>query len=527
MARLPFDPDRIASPLPTTRPPTSRDAAGPPPLSVSQLAQLIRDVITQHVPRTVRVVGEVTNLSSRTHCFFSLKDDQATLRCVCFASNFRKVGFEVVNGMQVIATGRLDYYDAQGHLQLYVDRIEPAGQGTLEMRYRALLEELRIAGYFAPERKKPLPAMPRRVAVVTSRAAAALQDVINTAGKRWHGCQLMLMDVPVQGAEAAPRIAQALDTLARHGRSLGIEAVLLTRGGGSMEDLWAFNERVVADAIFRCPLPIVAAIGHETDTTIAELVADARCATPTQAAMLLVPEVDALRHQVSQLHRRLDLLIQRDLHHARQHLDALTRHTLFRKPHTMVQTCQTTLTQLEQRLRAALPRQVQPRQRRLDELAMRLAGSLPRRFAPAAMQMNGLESRLQAVLPRRLAAAGRRLDSLGRELDAIGPRNVLRRGYSYTLLASGQLLRHPQQVSPGQALVTVLADGRVTSRVEGEAVQAPLASGSMPAAGSPCNEGHSPTAQPPPPASSANLGTKRRGRPPKASRGTSDPGLFQ
>ena len=256
----------------------------------------------------MRVVGEVSNLSDRTHWFFSLKDEGAAMRCVCFASNAKRVGFPMRDGMQVVVTGRVDFYDAQGSVQLYVDRIEPVGQGALELKLRQMIEELKGLGYFDLEHKQPLPTMPTRIAVVTSRSAAALQDVINTVNQRWAGCRLYLYDVRVQGEQAAGEIAEAIKRISKHGKKLGIDAVILTRGGGSIEDLWAFNERVVADAVYACGLPIVAAIGHETDTTVAELVADVRCATPTQAAMTLVPEREALHHQVHQLGQRLGLL---------------------------------------------------------------------------------------------------------------------------------------------------------------------------------------------------------------------------
>ena len=160
-------------------------------------------MLTDYLPSKVRVIGEVSNFSGRSHWFFSLKDEGATLSCVCFVSSARRVGFPVADGLQVIATGRIDYYDAQGRLQLYVDKLEPVGQGALELRFRELCEQLRAAGYFDPARKKPLPVMPRRVAVITSRSAAALQDVINTVGQRWAGCGLLLYDVPVQGDAAA------------------------------------------------------------------------------------------------------------------------------------------------------------------------------------------------------------------------------------------------------------------------------------------------------------------------------------
>jgi exodeoxyribonuclease VII large subunit len=417
MPRLPFEPEPE---LPET---VSR------PMTVAELAGRVKRALADGLPGKVRVVGEVSNLSDRTHWFFSLKDDAAAMRCVCFATNARRVGFKMRDGMQVVVTGRVDFYDAQGNIQLYVDAIEPVGQGALELRLRQMIEELRELGYFDPEHKLPLPTMPTKIAVVTSRSAAALQDVINTAHRRWAGCRLYLYDVRVQGEQAAGEIAQALGRLSKHGKKLGIDAIILTRGGGSIEDLWAFNERIVADAVYKCTLPIVAAIGHETDTTVAELVADARCATPTQAAMTLVPDRESLEHQVHQAGQRLSLMLRRRLELARHRLDAASRHTLFRNP-----------------------------QRLVDQ---------------AAQKLDDTGRRLHTAMPRRLAVESTKLDALTRQLGAVSPTSVLERGYSYTLGPDGKLLRHMKDARAGDRITTVLADGRVGSVVEGEVTDPP------------------------------------------------------
>ena len=412
MTRLPFNTD----------PPTGESQERDRAMTVGELAGRIKRALVDGLPRKVRVVGEVSNLSDRTHWFFSLKDDGAAMRCVCFASHARRVGFPMRDGMQVVVSGRVDFYDAQGSVQLYVESIEPVGQGALELRLRAMIQELRALGYFDPGHKKPLPTMPTRIAVVTSRSAAALQDVIHTVAQRWAGCRLYLYDVRVQGESAAGEIAEAIGRLSEHGETLGIDAVILTRGGGSIEDLWAFNERPVADAVYRCGLPIVAAIGHETDTTVAELVADVRCATPTQAAMALVPEREALEHQVHQLGQRLTMTVRRQVEHAGQRLSSAARHTLFRNPQRLID------------------RGTQA----LDETVRRLRGAMP----------------------RRLTVETSRLDALARQLGAVNPGNVLDRGYSYTLGPDGKVLRHAADASAGQRITTVLADGRIGSIVQ-------------------------------------------------------------
>ena len=422
------------------------------PITVSEAAGMVRAALADGVPSPVRVVGEVSNLSDRHHWFFSLKDERAVLRCVCFASRARRVPFSPEDGMEVVATGRIDYYDASGQVQLYVDKLEPVGQGALELKLRALCEELRKAGYFDPAHKRPLPAVPRRVAVVTSRSAAALEDVIDTARKRFPGCGLALYDVRVQGAAAAPEIAEALERLSRHGPELGIDAVLITRGGGSIEDLWAFNERAVADALYACPLPVVAAIGHETDTTVAELVADLRCATPTQAAMELIPDRETLAHQLEQLARRLATQLSRGVERHRIRLRAIARHPCFRRPEAMLA----------------------PVGQKLEQLARRLHGAGPRL---TAAQRRELEQRLAPRLGRAIAArrqrAAERLAAHERHLASVSPQRVLERGYSVTLRPDGRALTRARDARAGQTLTTLLAEGRIESQVSGAPRPAP------------------------------------------------------
>ena len=452
MPRLPFaEPDPPPGPKPAK-------AAAAPPMTVAELCARLKGALADAFPTKVRVVGEVSNFSGGRsgstsgvgggHWFFSLKDAEATIRCVAFASVTQRIKFPVANGLEVVATGRLDLYPAQGHVQLYIDRLEPVGQGALELALRELMEELREAGYFEPMIKQAPPLVPRRVAVVTSRSAAALQDVINTAGKRWPGCELLLYDVRVQGADAAPQIAAALRNLAAQGQRLGIDAIILTRGGGSIEDLWAFNERIVADAIFECPIPVVAAIGHETDTTIAELVADLRCATPTQAAMAVVPDRASLSHQVEQNHDRLRLLVQRQLQHARQQLNGLTRQPCIARPITLLENAR-------QRLESASRHPLLSRPERLLES--------PR------LELTRLDTRLRMLPGQQHTRAMQKLDQLAKHLDAVGPRQVLARGFTYTLDAQGRPVTRAGGVGSGDRLTTVFADGKVHSTADGKA----------------------------------------------------------
>ncbi|QDU71301.1 Exodeoxyribonuclease 7 large subunit [Mucisphaera calidilacus] len=411
-------------------------------------------------------MGEVGNLSVRTHWYFSLKDADATLRCACFANRTRSVKFRPENGMSVVATGRLDYYPPSGSLSLIVDRMELAGEGALEAELRRRVAELRELGYFDPERKQTLPAFPSRIAVVTSGAGAALQDVIDTTRRRWPGCELLLADVSVQGAKAEAEVSRAIRALSASGPEMGIDAVILTRGGGSMEDLWAFNERSIADAIFECRLPVVAAIGHEVDTTIAELVADERAATPTQAAMRLVPDREALRQQVDQTARRLAIQAERLVESGRRRLERVESTGLFRQPRRWLNERGEQLDRLVARLGLAVRAGARPHRDRLARLAGELERAASRRVEGSRGEVERLLPRLEREAEQSVMRAADRFYGLARQLEAVGPQQVLSRGYTYTLTGDGKLVRRAAEARAETRLRTVFADGEVRSVVE-------------------------------------------------------------
>lgn len=431
-----FDPSKMAARAPTNAPDPRADA-----MRVRELAALIDSALRTGVPPNVRVVGEVSGFRDRTHWWFDLKDEDAVISCVMFKSGAARAGFVPENGQEVVATGRVEHYARQGKTQLYVEALAPVGAGALELRYRALCEELRALGWFDPARKRPLPWFPRRVAVVTSRTGAALQDVLDTMRRRCPAVGVLLVDVMVQGERAAPRIADALRFLSREHERLGVDAVIVTRGGGSMEDLWAFNERVVAEAIVRCDVPVVAAIGHETDTTIAELVADERCATPTQAAMRLTPDRAALAQQTDQYVRRLRAALRSRLSDARARAERLGARLAHARPEAVYAARRERLLKLEHRLRDALRAQT-------------------RRHDPASMR-DRLDRALRFAHKRR----AERVNTLGRSLEAVSPVRVLARGYSVTTGADGRIVRASSDVAPGDTIETRLADGRVRSVV--------------------------------------------------------------
>ncbi|MEE8156185.1 MAG: exodeoxyribonuclease VII large subunit [Phycisphaerales bacterium] len=493
MERLPFDPDRAVGPEPADAP-ARRDARyrhrqEAEHLTVGQVAELIKTTLEQRVPSPLRVIGEVSNLSRPNHWYFSLKDDKAVLNCVAWASAVKKFRFVPTEGGEVVATGHISHYGPQGRTQLYVTALRAVGAGALDLMFRQMCDELRKLGYFDESRKKSLPVFPRRIAVVTSQSSAAWQDVIATARQRCNAVGLLLADVRVQGEGAAEQVAVAIRRIDTNRETLGVDAILVTRGGGSAEDLWTFNERAVADAAFACALPIVAAIGHESDTTVIELVADVRAATPTQAVMRLIPASSQLLEQVHHLDHRLTALMRRLVERQRERLAVITRATLFRDPGSLVMEAKTAIGRHHRDLRRVLRARVIHEQARLERLVGRLQQLRPEALASKRRQrLAVLDDRLRRALRRRVdrrqllqghrqrlgqvvrancRRITERLDAMSRQLVSIGPERVLGRGFSYTTTARGDLIRSAQDVRGGQHIVTRVADGSFGSIVDG------------------------------------------------------------
>lgn len=467
-------------------------------MRVSELATLIDQALRLGVPARVNVIGEISGLRDRTHLYFDLKDDQAVVNCVLFASAARALGFRPENGTEVVARGRVEFYGRQGKTQLYVDRLSLVGQGELELRLRTLCAELKELGYFDVDHKRPLPVFPRRIAIVTSRTGAALQDVLDTMRRRCPAIEAAIVDVRVQGERAGAEIADALRWLSDEHKRLGIDAIILTRGGGSMEDLWAFNERIVADAVYACEVPIVAAIGHETDTTVAELVADERAATPTQAAMRLTPDRSALIEQVEQTRRRLAVNLQRFFAHERERLRGLTRSPLFADPRTLVLRAVDRWANAERRLRSSIGSRIARESVRIERLSARIGRARPEVFyrerhvrleRAGAILRRAMRTRLASYTPDAdrerlerawaIASAWRieRLNSLERELAVAGPLSVLRRGYSMTTRPDGTIIRRAADVRPGEIILTRVLDGQFQSTVDAEGTRSPTTTG--------------------------------------------------
>jgi exodeoxyribonuclease VII large subunit len=495
MGRLPFDPSRMlarnggASPAESAKKNTSH-------ITVAQLAGLIDRTLKDHLPTGLKVIGEVGRFTPRTHWYFDLKDAEAVISCVMWQSAARKAMFQPRAGQQVVVTGRIEFYAPQGRSQFIADKIEPVGEGALDLAFKALCEELKALGWFDDSRKRPLPLMPRKVAVVTSRTGAALQDVLDTFARRSPCVDIALVDVRVQGDGCASQVARAIRWLSREYERLGIDVILVTRGGGSLEDLWAFNERIVAEAIVESRIPVIAAIGHETDTTIAELVADVRGATPTQAAMRIAPESSAIARQLRSTGLRLASILDRQIRLDRERLRSATRHSAFADPMRIVDQKADELTGAARDIRHAADARLRSARARLDALALRLERYRPEFiYARRDSELRTLAEALRAVIiarlrPERLRILHHKMQSsidcsvrehalrisgLARSLELVGPRSVLARGYSLTLDSDGAPIRSTVQAVPGATVRTRVLDGSFTSVVSGDApVTAPL-----------------------------------------------------
>ncbi|MDP7008739.1 MAG: exodeoxyribonuclease VII large subunit [Phycisphaerales bacterium] len=427
---------------------SSETHSPPTPLSVTDLSKKIHTVLDGRIGR-IDVVGQVNKPSFKHHWYFSLTDGEASIDCAMWASRLSGVqprDWRPKQGDQVIIRGTIGHFAKYGKTQIYVERMKPAAEekGVLQQQYEALLKEFREKGCFDERHKKQLPLYPRTIAVITSATSAAVRDVIETARRRWAAVELMIVNVPVQGKGAAQCIAKAIRTVDDAAEKFGIDAVIVTRGGGSLEELWSFNEREVAEATFQANIPIVAAIGHESDTTMIELVADHRASTPTQAAMVLVPDASELSQMVE--HLKLQL------------------YTTTRR---VVELARGKLSQSHNRISALSSALLHQRTKRLAILQDALNAKQPHAVLRKRQERFYLaEASLQRGMSTSLASRLQRTETLASKLEAIGPQAVLKRGFSLTQDVDGNILRSVNDVRKGQEILSVLADGSVKSKVE-------------------------------------------------------------
>ncbi len=392
-----------------------------PILSVAELSGLLKSHMEDHFP-LVAVRGEVSNVSTTAngHVFLTLKDSSAQLRAVLWRDTARQLKFKLKDGLEVVAVGALDLYPARGTYQLVVHELVPEGIGALELAFRQLREKLAAEGLFDPERKRPLPRIPNRIALVTSPQGAAVKDMLQIILRRWPAARIVIVPVPVQGDGAAEKIARGIRLLPE---LAGVDVAIVGRGGGSLEDLWPFNEEVVARAIAASPIPIISAVGHEVDVSISDLVADRRALTPSESGEIVVPDATELAHEIDQLQRRLRRVLENRLEVAGSRLESLGGRPVLADP-----------------------------QRQLAQLRSRIEDQ---------------SQRLTRAGAARLLRGDSALTRLAATLDALSPLKVLSRGYSITTDAvTGIVIQQPSEVPIGALIETRLPAGRLISRVE-------------------------------------------------------------
>ena len=440
-------------------------------LTVSQLTAMIDGAIRARFPSSVLVRGEISNVNHHKasgHLYFTLKDAHSCIGCVMWKSDLARLKFKPVAGTELIAGGRVEVYAARGQYQLYVTSLNPIGKGALELAFQQLREKLEREGLFARERKKPLPSFPRDIVVVTSRNTAALQDVLKV-WRMFPFLRISLFHVPVQGDGSAELIAGALQMLSReaaNGRPVDI--IMLARGGGSLEDLWEFNEEIVARAIARSAIPVVTGIGHEVDVSIADLVADYHAHTPTEAAQVVVKRWRTARDDLAVIGVRLRRELRQILGDCRHRLLAIERHDVIRRPTARVNMLRQRLDDQQRALTLAQMRRIKRAESRLAPLQAMMIKCHPKN--EIARRRDGLDW-MQTELTRGVAnirlRAAAKIESVQRTLDALSPQHVLGRGYSITRLKRGGKIVHlTGDVKPGETLETQLKDGTIESTVQ-------------------------------------------------------------
>ncbi|MEZ6127194.1 MAG: exodeoxyribonuclease VII large subunit [Planctomycetaceae bacterium] len=392
-----------------------------PTISVTELVTTFKEIVESTLP-AVCVQAEISNCkrSAAGHYYLTLKDEHSEIGAVIWKGAASQLEFRVQDGLQVLATGALQVYVARGTCQFNIQSLQLQGVGELERAFRLLRQRLDAEGLFDASRKRPLPKLPRRIALVTSPTSAAVRDMIQVMTRRWPAANIIILPVPVQGEGAASRIAKAIEFIAR---MPNVDVVITGRGGGSLEDLWAFNEEIVARAIANCPVPVISAVGHEIDVSIADLVADRRALTPSEAGELVVPAVDEFRQVLNTSATRMHAALRHQIERLTLQIESLASRNVFRRPMTLID---------ERRLLC-------------DELAERAERAV-------RLQTERLQQKLTAT-----AAS----------LDALSPLKVLSRGYSLTTTADRNLVRRIDEVQPDTPLTTRVNDGLIHSTVTG------------------------------------------------------------
>jgi exodeoxyribonuclease VII large subunit len=440
----------------------------PPIYSVSELTSSLRELLEGRIGE-VWVEGEISNYRKQSsgHHYFTLKDDRSQIACVLFARSYAaQTKVLLADGMQVQAFGLVTVYEARGQYQLVVQLIQSKGRGLLQAKFEALKLKLQIEGLFNTDRKRALPKFPRRIALVTSPTGAAVQDMLKILQRRSPWLSILICPVRVQGEGAALEIADMIDFVSSRSARLKVEVMIVGRGGGSLEDLWEFNEEIVARSIFRSRIPVVSAVGHEIDYTIADFVADHRAPTPSAAAELVAPDVTALQADLNSRRSALKRLVRQALELRRLQLQRLSEGRYLREPRFLVIERQQRVDQLEMRLSEIWKTHVHKRRSQVERIAVLLSAFRPAQWLKAKrVELAGLEARLTWIVNSRLESHKNRVAEIANCLRLLGPAQTIDRGYSITLDAQGTLVRSVKGLKEGDLLQTKVADGEINSVV--------------------------------------------------------------
>jgi len=433
--------------------------------TVAELTAAIRGTLESGFG-DVWVEGEISNCRvwNTGHAYFTLKDDSAQIKVVMFRSAVRYLRFGLEDGLHVIARGRLGVYEPKGEYQLQCEHLQPRGLGALQLAFEQLKKKLQAEGLFAASRKRPLPALPRKIGIVTSLDGAALRDIIKVLRRRHPNAHLVIRPARVQGESAAAEITRGLRAIAR---VAGVDVVILARGGGSIEDLWAFNEEVVARAIAACPVPVIAAVGHEVDVTIADFVADLRAPTPSAAAELVVTAKDEFCHRIDRLSNRLEAAARGALARRRGVLQTLANRRGLAGWPARVALKSRHASELAYRMRRALTTGLQQQERSLQALQRRLeAQNVTRRLAVIRGRLGAADARLGAAARRRTDRGAATLHALAGRLDSLSPLAVLGRGYAVCWNDQRTaIVRDPAVLAPGDRVHVTVAKGEIGCEV--------------------------------------------------------------
>jgi exodeoxyribonuclease VII large subunit len=435
-------------------------------ITVSDLVRMVRDTLDAGLGEGW-VVGEISNarLAPSSHLYFTLKDSRSAINVVMFKSAFQRMRFKVVDGMEVIVRGRVQVFEQRGALQLYAEEMEPRGVGALQVAFEQLKRRLELEGLFDRARKRAMPFMPRRIGIVTAHGGAGLRDMLRILFDRFPSVQVIFRPAKVQGDGSAQEIADAIADLNRDGRA---EVLIVGRGGGSLEDLWAFNEEIVARAIFRSAIPVISAVGHEVDYTIADFVADLRAPTPTAAAQLVMPSLAELKERVASLGASLGSVMERELSSRRESVDDLAER--IRHPDGILTAARERIAGLEADLADAVSSRIADHRRSIREFILRL-----RRPDAMVREMRVATSRLDGRLAHGMRSAledkRRRLGAQAGRLDALSPLKVLDRGYAVVINRSNShAVLDAATVKLDDELDIRLARGRVSARAIGRTI---------------------------------------------------------